>query len=123
MTNAPHLAITMSKDSASAMILRILAQFSGQGISAIKANILNGQPVINVEMFSNEYYDNGAQKLVKLMDALTEQHAKYDVYELPEGETFETADLALCLISPETFRNIVTEGDNLHDKFENERSS
>lgn len=117
MSDAPHLVIVMSKDATDPKILSALAKASGKGLSAVKTAISGARPVIDVEMYSNEYYDGEAHKLVELMDFLTAQHINYDVYELAEGETFDTADLSIRRISPEIFKNIVNEGDDIQDSF------
>lgn len=114
----PTLVIVITSDKVGATVIALIKNLTGRSLGEIKADIKKGQPVVVSEMFSDEYYDGGAEDLVSLMDALEENGVSFDVYEIEEGKTYESADLEISRISAEIFRNIVESSKESRDRFD-----
>ena len=107
----PHIAIVLSDVNNQASVLAGLRKLTGVAFSELKDRIARWQPVPMIPLFDNQFYESGAAVLRAVVGLLEGAGATFVVYELAEGERFETRDENLSRITPDTLKNILRKAD------------
>lgn len=97
----PHIAILLSDVNNQASVLAGLRKLTGVAFSELKDRIARWQPVLMIPLFDNQFYESGAAMLRAVVDFLEGAGATFAVYELAEGERFETRDEISAASPPE----------------------
>lgn len=117
-TDLPTLAIVITSDTVNTSTIALIKEHTGRSLAEIRSEISKKRPVVVTDMFSDEYYDGGADRLVSLIDALENADVSFDIFEIEEGKNYDTADLDVSKISAEIFRNIVASSHETRDAFD-----
>lgn len=105
----PHIAIVLSALAVPTSVLAGLRKLTGMALSELKDRIARRQPVLLLPLFDNEFYESGAAMLRAVLDLLESNGSAFSVYELAEGERFETRDDNLSRITSDILKNILHE--------------
>lgn len=106
----PHIAIVLCDINIQASVLADLRKLTGLAFSELKDRIAQRQPVLLMPLFNNRFYETGAATLSAVVDLLESNGLEFAVYELAEGERFESCDESLSRITSEILKNILREG-------------
>lgn len=104
----PHVAIVLKDREIAPVLLTSLRKLTGQSLGDIRAAVATHRPVVQEELFSNGYFDDGISRLRTIVALLQNSDVGFEIYEIREGESYETSDLGACRITPETLENILT---------------
>ncbi len=64
---SPRLQVLIDGTTASARVLAGLKSLSALGFSELRARVASGAPVIDVEMYTNDWYDSDAARILDLL--------------------------------------------------------
>jgi len=93
-------------------VMPAIRKITGLGISDAKQRIESGRPLVEYTLFYNDH-DEIAQRLRELMTELPQVGAKLRLFELEEGEEFESIpDASAYEISSDDLENILA----LHER-------
>lgn len=108
----PRLLVFVDAATADANTLTELKKVTSRGFAELRAPIASGAPVLDVELFTNEWYDAGAAELLALLAKWESRSVNFTLREVQPGvscvllgqERAPTMELS-------TLRNIVGAGD------------
>jgi len=101
-------------------VIPAIRKITGLGISDVKQRIESGRPLVEYALFYNDH-DEIAERLRELMAELPRHGAKLRLFELEEGEEFESMPNASKYeISPEAMENILLSHERGLERFMNE---
>lgn len=92
-----------------ATVLAGLRKLTGAAFSELKDRIARRQPVLVLPLFDNQFYESGAAMARTVVEFLDSNGSAFAVYELAEGECFETRDENLGRITSDILKNILRE--------------
>ncbi|HCQ54599.1 hypothetical protein EJ082_16385 [Brevundimonas diminuta] len=104
----PHIAIILNTSEIATALLVSLYKLTGDSLADIKAAVTGRRPVVQEDLFSNAFYDDGISRLRAIVALLQNSGVEFDIYEIGEGERYDDADLDRCRITSETLGNILS---------------
>jgi len=107
LKSLPQIAIVLSDVDIEASVLSGLRKLTGAAFSRLKDRIAQRRPILVIPLFGNDFYARGAVMLRAVVDLLESNGSAFAVYELAEGERFETRDENLSLITSDILKNIL----------------
>ena len=105
----PHIAIVLSDGNIQASVLADLRKLTGMAFAELKDRIAQRQPVLLLPLFDNRFYESGAAVLGAVVALLESNGVAFAIYELAEGERFETRDEGLSRITSGILKNMLRE--------------
>ncbi|MDT0202397.1 hypothetical protein [Nocardioides sp. AE5] len=91
--SSPRLHVRIDGVTAPARVLAELKQVSTLGLAEVRSLIAAGVPVLDVEMFTNDWYDGGAARVLNLLSGWEAQGVGYILREtLTEPDAGEATD-------------------------------
>lgn len=84
-STSPRIVVVLDAASATAQVLAEVSALSGLGSSELKARLSSGEPVLDVEMFTNDWYGGGADRLLDLLSDWEFRGIAYSICEIPPG--------------------------------------
>ena len=109
--SSPRLQVVINGATAPARVLTVLKDETGLGFSELRALIAVSAPVLDVEMFTNDWYDSGAARILDLLSGWDAQGVGYILCEtFPEPDGGEATGDASRITVVE-LRNIIRSGE------------
>lgn len=109
--SSPRLHVRIDATTAPARVLAELKDATALGFSELRALIAAGAPVLDVEMFTNDWYDGGAARILDLLsgwEARGVGHILRETFAEPDGGE-ATGDATR--ITLDELRNITRSGE------------
>lgn len=106
MTSSERVRITLGREAVRPAVLSAAGSFSGTGLLEVKRRILTGEPVIEVELFTNDWFDGGADRLLALLTHWQVEGTPFEIWEVTQRDD----DAAVVLISLELLATMVSSG-------------
>ncbi|MCB9658226.1 MAG: hypothetical protein H6726_11320 [Sandaracinaceae bacterium] len=91
----------------SASLLGALRRVTGTALGELRSSLMDGAPIVSEAIFGNDH-DEVSLVLLGVADVFEDAGVDYEIFELGEGETFESAPLDRREISLSTLKNILT---------------
>ena len=109
--SSPRLHVLIDGTTAPARVLAELKQVSARGLVEYQGLIAAGAPVLDVEMFTNDWYDSGAARILDLLSGWDAQGVGYILCEtFAESDDGEATGDA-SRITVDELRNIIRSGE------------
>lgn len=106
------IAVVVKKEASDVAVLKELHKLLGGSLMQIRSAISSGLPVVEMEIFNNQYEEK-SDFLRSLISFIRRSEIDVDIYELPEGDCFETSSVREeSLISEEILENILNSSDD-----------
>ncbi|MFI8595224.1 hypothetical protein ACIGCK_12465 [Microbacterium sp. NPDC078428] len=86
--SSPQLQVLIDGTTAPARVLVELKDFSARGLAELRGLIASGAPVLDVEMFTNDWFDAGAARMLDLLSGWEAQGVGYvlrETFTEPDG--------------------------------------
>jgi len=83
-----NIVLVLREKSVDVSVLKELHKLLGGSLAKIRTAISNNQPIVEMEIFDSQYQEKSGL-LRKLITLIRERDVGVDVYELPDGDTFE----------------------------------
>jgi hypothetical protein len=107
-----NIVVVVNEKSVDVSVLKELHKILGGSLASIRTAISKGLPVVEMEIFDNQYEEN-ASLLRKLICLIRNSGLRAVIYELPEGDSFEVSSVRNeSLISIEILENILDSSDD-----------
>ena len=107
-----NIVVVLSKKTIDVSVLKELHKILGGSLARIRTAITKGLPVLETEIFDNQY-DEKAALLRKIIDLIRRSRIDVEFYELPEGDTFKKSSvLKDSLIDGGILENILNSSDD-----------
>ncbi|PCM44861.1 hypothetical protein [Marinobacter sp. ANT_B65] len=107
-----NIVVVVNEKNVDVSVLKELHKILGGSLTKIRTEISKGLPIIEMEIFDSQYEEK-ASLLRRLIFLISCTGLKVRVYELPEGDSFETSSVRNeSLISIETLENILGSSDD-----------
>lgn len=111
-----NIVVVLKDKTVEVSVLKELHRILGSSLTAIRTAITNGLPIVEMEIFDNQYQEK-ANLLRKLISLIRSNGFEVEIYELPEGDSFETSDLLNeSLINEDVLENILDSSDEEMDR-------
>lgn len=108
----PNIVVIVNEKNVEMSVLKELHKILGGSLTKIRTKISKGLPIVEKEIFDGKYEEK-ASLLRKLIFLISCTGLEVAVYELPEGDSFETSSVRNeSLISIETLENILGYSDD-----------
>lgn len=107
---SPRLQVVVDEVSAPARVLADVKPVTALGFADLAALIEQGAPVLDVEMFTNDWYDGGAARALALLSDWETRGVGYILREVPHGTHHGAAGEEGSRIGLDELRNIVGAG-------------
>ncbi|ALC04510.1 hypothetical protein CDES_00110 [Corynebacterium deserti GIMN1.010] len=114
-SSSPRLQVLIDGTTAPARVLTDLKKQSALGFSELRALIASRNPVLDVEMFTNDWYDSGAVRVLDLLSRWEAEGVDYILRETLNGQE--------SLITLDELRNMIESGEEELEKLRRGRSS
>lgn len=83
--SSPRLQVFIGGTIAPALVLIELKQVTARGLADLRALIASGSPVIDVEMFTNDWYEHAAMRILDMVTGWDAQGIGYILRETLTG--------------------------------------
>lgn len=111
-----NIVVVVNEKTVDVSVLKELHKILGGSLTGIRTAISKGLPIVEMEIFDNKYEEK-ASLLRKLISLTTSSKFGVEIFELPEGESFETSSVRNeSLISIEILENILDSSDDEMDR-------
>lgn len=111
-----NIVVVLKNKTVEISILKELHRILGGSLNTIRTAISKGLPVVEMEIFDNKYQEK-ASLLRKMISFIRSNGVEVDIYELPEGDSFETSDsLRESLINEDVLENVLNSSDEEMDR-------
>ncbi len=116
--SSPRLHVLIDGTTAPARVLAELKQVSARGLVEYQGLIAAGAPVLDVEMFTNDWYDGEAARILELLSGWEAHGVGFVLREvLTRTDCDDTADAA-SRITLDELRSIVSSGEEERARIE-----
>ena len=112
-SESARLLVFLDSAMAQTQTLVDLKTVTARGYAELKALIAAGEPVFDVEMFTNDWYDGGAARVLAMLSNWEARGVAYTLRETPSGPS-DGAVIGDCAptITLRTLRNLVSAGED-----------
>jgi hypothetical protein len=111
-----NIVVVVNERAVDVSVLKELHKILGGSLARIRTAISKGLPVVEMEIFDNQYEEK-ASLLRKLISLISRSDFGVEIYELPEGDSFESSSVRNeSLISMEILKNILDSSDDEMDR-------
>jgi|SRR5690554_1603674 len=111
-----NIVVVLKDKTVEVSVLKELHRILGGSLTTIRTAISKGLPLVEMEIFDNQYQEK-ASLLRKLISLIRSNGFEVEIYELPEGDSFETSDLLNeSLINEDVLENILDSSDEEMDR-------
>lgn len=117
-SRSPRLQVLVDGTAVPARILIELKQVTGLGLADLRALIASGAPVVDVEMFTNDWFESGAARVLDLLSAGEDEGVGYVLRETCTEPGGSEAVCDASRITLEELRSIVGSGQEERTRIE-----
>lgn len=104
---SPRIVVALDAASATAQVLAEVKALSGLGFGELKARVSSGEPVLDVEMFTNDWHDGGADRLLGLLSGWEPRGIAHWIWEIPPEAPTGGPDRENVRIGLDVVRNTI----------------
>lgn len=109
--SSPRLQVRIDGATAPARVLTELKDATALGFSELRARIAAGAPVLDAEMFTNDWYDSGAARILDLLSGWEARDVGYILLETFAQPDSGEAARGVSRITLDELRNIICSGE------------
>lgn len=111
-----NIVVVLKESVVEISVLKELHKILGGSLTEIRTAISKGLPIVEMEIFDNQYEEK-ASLLRNLISLIRSSRFGVEVYELPEGNSFETSGLLNeSLINEDILEQILDSSDEEMDR-------
>ena len=111
-----NIVVVLKKSTVEMPVLKELHRILGGSLTGIRTAISKGLPIVEMDIFDNQYEEK-AGLLRSLISLIKSSGLEVAIYELPEGDDFETSERRNeSLINEDVLENILDSSDDEMDR-------
>lgn len=107
-----NIVVILKESNIETSVLKDLYKIIGGPLTEIRTAISKGRPIIEMEIFDNQYEEK-SKLLRKLISLIRSSGLEVDIFEIPEGDSFEASKArSESKISEDILENILDYSDD-----------